>query len=80
MFQAFNDCLADVEAHMKSTGNQIFIIATASDTSKVPAVLLSCFTNELVLKVGTLLIAYPNYLYNLRYTSYRLRLRQNDRV
>jgi peroxin-6 len=58
MSQAFNDCLADVEARMKSTGNQIFVIATASDTSKVPAVLLSRFTNELVLKVGTLLIAY----------------------
>ncbi|KAG1766092.1 AAA-domain-containing protein [Suillus occidentalis] len=53
MFQAFNDCLADVEARMKSTGNQIFVIATASDTSKVPAVLLSCFTNELVLKAPT---------------------------
>lgn len=51
--QAFNDCLADVEARMKSTGNQIFVIATASDTSKVPAVLLSCFTNELVLKAPT---------------------------
>lgn len=50
MSQAFNDCLADVEARMKSTANQIFVIATASDTSKVPAVLLSRFTNELVLK------------------------------
>lgn len=53
MSHALNDCLADVEARMKSTGSQIFVIATASDTSKVPAVLLSRFTNELVLKAPT---------------------------
>ncbi|KAG2352635.1 hypothetical protein BDR07DRAFT_1436787 [Suillus spraguei] len=47
---ALNDCLAGVETYMQSTGSQIFVIATASDTSKVPAILLSRFTNEFVLK------------------------------
>ncbi|KAG2115312.1 P-loop containing nucleoside triphosphate hydrolase protein [Suillus discolor] len=50
---ALNDCLADVETHMQSTGSQIFVIATASDTSKAPAILLSRFTNEFVLKAPT---------------------------
>lgn len=50
---ALNDCLADVESHIKSMGSQIFVIATASDTSKVPAILLSRFTNEFVLKAPT---------------------------
>ncbi|KAG1826708.1 P-loop containing nucleoside triphosphate hydrolase protein [Suillus subaureus] len=50
---ALNDCLADVESHMQSTGNQIFVIATASDTSKVSATLLSRFTNEFALKAPT---------------------------
>lgn len=53
MSHALNDCLADVEAHMQFTGSQIFVIATASDTSKVPAILLSRFTNEFVLKAPT---------------------------
>ncbi|KAG1843615.1 AAA-domain-containing protein [Suillus subalutaceus] len=50
---ALSDCLADLESHMQSTGSQIFVIATASDTSKVPAILLSRFTNEFVLKAPT---------------------------
>lgn len=50
---ALNDCLADVETYVESTGSQIFVIATASDTSKVPAILLSRFTNEFVLKAPT---------------------------
>ncbi|KAG0705248.1 AAA-domain-containing protein [Suillus ampliporus] len=53
MSHALNDCLADAEAHVQSTGSQIFVIATASDTSKIPAVLLSRFTNEFVLKAPT---------------------------
>lgn len=77
MSHALNDCLADVEAHMQSMGSQIFVIATASDTSKAPAILLSRFTNEFVLKVRPLLIAHTDALYNLRCTFYRLRLRQN---
>ncbi|KAG1756209.1 P-loop containing nucleoside triphosphate hydrolase protein [Suillus paluster] len=53
MSHALNDCLADVEVHTQSTGSQIFVIATASDTSKIPAILLSRFTNEFALKAPT---------------------------
>ncbi|OJA08223.1 hypothetical protein AZE42_09390 [Rhizopogon vesiculosus] len=50
MSHALNDCLADVEARVLSTGLQIFVIATATETSKIPSILLSRFTNEIVLK------------------------------
>ncbi|KAG1754185.1 AAA-domain-containing protein [Suillus lakei] len=53
MSHALNNCLADIETHMQSTGSQIFVIATASDASKIPAILLSRFTNEFVLKAPT---------------------------
>lgn len=56
MTHALNDCLADVEARMRSTGLQIFVIATATETSNIPSILLSRFTSEIVLKVGLVIL------------------------
>jgi len=63
MTHALNDCLADVEARMQSTGLQTFVIATATETSKIPSILLSRFTSEIVLKVGLVLLC-PHDLFS----------------
>jgi hypothetical protein len=80
MSHALYDCLADVEARMQSTGLQIFVIATATETSKIPPVLISRFTNEIVLKVGSVFSVHTAFPYTSLCTSYRLRLKQNDRA
>lgn len=64
-----------MEAQMQSTGLQIFIIATTTDTTKIPPILLSRFTNEIVLKVS-LFIAVHNVMSYL----HRLQPNQNDQA